>query len=416
MILRRPGGRLLAVWTLTGILILLAVPVGLRTSAAITGLAFLVEFLTEGQHPWLSRMTEAPVVEALPGPDGEDLRPDLWRPGGRHRVPWPGLVLVHGLTPEGKRDGRLAWTAARLARAGFAVAVPDLPALRAQRLRPEDALIVRETLVRLAAHPAVQPGPVVMLTVSVGLAPAALALAEPGQAERVRLLVALGGHADARELIRYFTTGAYGFGPAAGRVGVEPSLSTAFLARNLDLVPDARDRTAVADALRGQPLSPDAGPGARAVLALLQNRDPARVDALLDNLPAETRALRRPVARASRPVGVAAPHPRPRQERPGDSVHRERAARRGNRGPGPRCGRGADRSRGGGEADVAPAGRPAEALERLLRAAGRLSATRLGGAEAELGELHQQCVPVHPQETRSDRLVAAGAIESPQDE
>jgi fermentation-respiration switch protein FrsA (DUF1100 family) len=185
----------------------------------------------------------------------------------------------------------LAWTAARLARAGFAVAVPDLPALRAQRLRPEDALIVRETLVRLAAHPAVQPGPVVMLTVSVGLAPAALALAEPGQAERVRLLVALGGHADARELIRYFTTGAYGFGPAAGRVGVEPSLSTAFLARNLDLVPDARDRTAVADALRGQPLSPDAGPGARAVLALLQNRDPARVDALLDNLPAETRAL-----------------------------------------------------------------------------------------------------------------------------
>jgi fermentation-respiration switch protein FrsA (DUF1100 family) len=292
MILPRPAGRLLAAWAFAGLVILLIVPVGIRVSAGMTGLYFLVEFLTEGQHPWLSRMTAPPIVAALSGPVGADgAPPDLWHPGGGQRGPWPGLVLVHGLTPEGKRDARLAWTADRLARAGFAVAVPELPALRAQRLRPDDALIVRDTLTRLTAHPSVRRGPAAVLTVSVGLGPVAVALGEPGQAERVGVVLVLGGYADARELIRYFTTGAYAFGTAGGRAGVNPSLALTFLARNLDLVPDARDRAAVADALQGRPLRPDAGPGARSVLALLQNREPTRVDALLDALPAETRGL-----------------------------------------------------------------------------------------------------------------------------
>jgi fermentation-respiration switch protein FrsA (DUF1100 family) len=103
--------------------------------------------------------------------------------------------------------------------------------------------------------------------------------------------VALGGYADARELVRYFTTGTYAFAGTAGRAVVDPALAGSFLARNLDLVPDPRDRTAVGGVLEGRPAGPDAGPGARAVLALLQNRDPARVDALLDALPPETRAL-----------------------------------------------------------------------------------------------------------------------------
>ena len=292
MTLRRPVGRLLTAWALAALVILLAVPVGIRVGAGVTGLCFLVEFLTEGRHPWLSRATPPPVVEPLVGPGVSDaMPPDLWRPGGRMHAPWPGLVLIHGLTPDGKRDARLAWTADRLARAGFAVAVPELPALRAQRLRPDDALVVRDALERLAAHPSVQPGPVAVIAVSVGLAPVALALDEPALAERVRVVLALGGYADARELIRYFTTGTYAFDGTAGRAVVDPALAGSFLARNLDLVPDPRDRTAVGGVLEGRPAGPDAGPGARAVLALLQNRDPARVDALLDALPPETLAL-----------------------------------------------------------------------------------------------------------------------------
>ena len=130
-----------------------------------------------------------------------------------------------------------------------------------------------------------------IIAVSVGLGPVALALDEPALADRVRIVLALGGYAEARELVRYFTTGAYAFGETEGRVAVDPALAGAFLARNLDLLPDPRDRAALGSLLEGRPAGPDAGPGARAVLALLQNRDPARVDALLDALPAETRAL-----------------------------------------------------------------------------------------------------------------------------
>jgi pimeloyl-ACP methyl ester carboxylesterase len=290
----RPFGRLLAAWALATLVVLLATPVATRVWAGFTGLTFLVEFLTEGQRPWLSRTTPVPVVGSLAvgvGHVSQGAPPDLWHPGGRDHGPWPGLVLVHGLTADGKRDARLTWTAGLLARAGFAVAVPELPALKAQRLRPDDAAVVRDALDRLAADPIVRHGPVAVIAVSVGLGPVALALGEPALADRVGVVVALGGYADARELVRYFTTGAYAFDGTSGRAAVDPALAGAFLARNLDLVPDARDRVAVDEALRGHAVRPDAGPDARAVLALLQNRDPARVDALLDALPATTRAL-----------------------------------------------------------------------------------------------------------------------------
>jgi fermentation-respiration switch protein FrsA (DUF1100 family) len=289
---RQPIGRLLATWALAAAVIVLAAPVAIRAWAGVTGLCFLVEFLTQGQRPWLSRMTPAPVVEPLssPGTPGA-AAVDLWRPGGRGLGPRPGLLLVHGLTPDGKRDSRLAWTADRLARAGFLVAVPELPALRAQQLRPDDALVVRATLDGLAAHPLARRGPVAIIAVSVGLAPVALALDAPAAAARVGLLLALGGYGDARELVRYFTTGAYAFGESAGRAAVDPALTASFLARNPDLVPEPRDRGVVMDALEGRPGRGEPGPGGRAVLALLRNREPGRVDALLDALPFETREL-----------------------------------------------------------------------------------------------------------------------------
>jgi dienelactone hydrolase len=285
-----PGKRSLTVLVATALVIGLLIPVGIRVAAVVTGLRFLVEFLTDGEHPWLSRGTPPPAVGPLGGPSAAADGPDLYRPrdGGSPR---PGLVLVHGLTPYGKRDARLAWTADRLARAGFVVAVPELPALVAERLRPEDATIVRDTIVALGSHPAVRREPVAVITVSVGLGPVALALGEPTLAEQVRVVLALGGYADARELVRYFTTGAYAFGGTTGRTTVDPGLVWAFLIRNLDLVPDPRDRGLVARAGPTEPPPADAGPGARAVLALLRNREPGQVDGLLAALPPETREL-----------------------------------------------------------------------------------------------------------------------------
>jgi pimeloyl-ACP methyl ester carboxylesterase len=271
----RPLGRLLLAWSACGALLLLAAPLGARLGAGGTGLRFLAEFLSQGERPWLSAAVPGrPTREAVPLAGRS--RADRWRPPGN--PPYAPLVLVHGLTPEGKDDPRLGSAAALLARAGFLVLVPDLPGLRAQRLRPDDAAVVAAALDRLADEPEA-PGAPAIVAVSVGVQPAVAAAARaPGP---VRAIVSLGGFAEARALVRHFTTAA----------GLDPALAREFLLANLDLVRDPADRAAVQAALAGRPLSETAGAEARAVLAVLENRDPARVEALLAALPAETRAL-----------------------------------------------------------------------------------------------------------------------------
>ena len=285
--LAHPVARLLAAWAAGLVLLLLALPLGTRVGAGITALRFLAEFLTEGGRSWLSRATPPPVRRSVMLAGGAPA--DLWRP--TRTPPHPGLVLVHGLTPEGKDDPRLARAADLLARGGLAVMVPDLPAMRAQRLRPSDAEVVAAAVRALAATPGVPDADLTVLAISVGTGPAIGAAMDSEIQTRVRLWVSLGGYAEARELVRYFTTGAYAFQGISGRVRFDPALAREFLALNLDLVREPRDRAALQAGLSGASLPPDAGPEARAVLAVLENRDPARVDALLAALPPETQGL-----------------------------------------------------------------------------------------------------------------------------
>ncbi len=280
---RGPLGRLLLGWAACLAVLLLAVPLGQRVAAATTALRFLAEFLTDGARPWLSASTRPPLRESRALAPGAVA--DLWRPADR--PPHPAVVLVHGLTPDGKDDPRLARAADLLARAGLLVVVPDLPEMRAQRLRPGDAAGVAAAL----EHAARRRGEVAILAISVGSGPALAAAVEAPAAGRVRVVVTLGGYADARELVRYFTTGAYGFRGIAGRAPFDPAVARAFLVSNLDLVRDPSERAAVQAALGGRPLPASTGAEARAVLAVLENRDPERVDRLLAALPPETQAL-----------------------------------------------------------------------------------------------------------------------------
>ncbi|HSE95135.1 MAG TPA: hypothetical protein VLD61_04550, partial [Methylomirabilota bacterium] len=237
--------------------LLLALPLTLRVGAGLTAARFLGEFLTDGERRWLSATTPEPVVATVALEAGGTAT--LWRPP--RKPPWRGLVLVHGLTPDGKDDPRLQWAARLLARTGLAVIAPELPGLRNLRLSPDDAAPVAAAARRLAADPGVGRAPLIVVSISVAAGPVLAALADPGPGAPVELLVTLGGYADARELVRYFTTGAYAQGTVSGQRQIDPALVQAFLARNLDLVRD---------------------PAARALAA---NTDPGRVDALLAALP-----------------------------------------------------------------------------------------------------------------------------------
>jgi hypothetical protein len=221
---------------------------------------FLLEFLGDGRSAPLSAVSAEPVKRSLPPPVGRNLSADLYLSLAVRRS--PGLVLVHGLAPLGKDEPRLAQAARLLARAGWAVAVPTVDGLTRLRLRPEDAapVVAAVEALRTARHV-----PVSVLAVSLGGGPALLAATDAAPLDLAAVLV-LGGYASAPELLRYTLTGAYRFEGEGGR-SVPNEESIALFARaNVELVDAAGQR-------------------------LVDNRDPAAVDALLAALPPPTREL-----------------------------------------------------------------------------------------------------------------------------
>lgn len=242
--------------------VLLALPFLAGAASLILTTAFLVEFLGQGRGRPLSALTSEPVVRPLPATSGPrsvaadlHIRTALLRP--------PALVLVHGLSPEGKNDVRLREAAGLLARSGWAVAVPTVDGLTVLRLRPEDASAVSATVkaLRDAGYHRVA-----VLGISLGAGPALLAVTESDIAAGLSAVLALGGYASAVELLRYTLTGAYAYGGVSGRHPVQEAAIAQFARANPELVDEAGRR-------------------------LVENRDPANLDALVRALPQRTRDL-----------------------------------------------------------------------------------------------------------------------------
>jgi pimeloyl-ACP methyl ester carboxylesterase len=236
----------------------------------VTTAAFLAEFLSAGRWPALSALTETPASRPLaPGLD-------LHVP--RRVVPPAGLVLVHGVAPRGKDEPSLVGAALLLARTGWAVAVPTVDGLTQLRLRPDDAGPVSRAVAALrdAGYT-----PVSILAVSVGGGPALLAASDPVIARDVKAVLLLGGYASARELLRYALTGAYRFGNVAGRRETDREAVGRFARANAELLDAGAER-------------------------LLDNRDPAAVDALLEALPPSTKRLLDELSPGGRLGGVRA--------------------------------------------------------------------------------------------------------------
>ncbi|HYB69212.1 MAG TPA: hypothetical protein VEH80_01005 [Candidatus Bathyarchaeia archaeon] len=247
--------------------LLLSLPCLTGAVSLLLSTSFLVEFMSQGSWRPLSVLTDEPRVRPLPATIEDpatgrrsfaiDLyaRPALLRP--------PVLVLVHGLSPQGKDEPRLTGAAAMLARSGFVVAVPTIDGLTVLRLRPEDALPVSATVRALRDAGYQRPA---LLGISLGAGPALLAAADPQTAGSVSAVLAFGGYASAVELLRYTLTGSYTFGGISGRATIHEDAIAQFARANAELVDEAGRR-------------------------LVDNRDPARFDGLVAALPTRTRAL-----------------------------------------------------------------------------------------------------------------------------
>lgn len=237
------------------------------------------------QHTELGRTTPPPIRQRM-------VEADLWLPG-EGRAPRAALVLAPGFAELGRDDPRLLPVAESLARAGLAVRVPVLPGAQRLTLDPADTAALR----RAVAAEAAAGRRVAVAGISFAAAPALLA----GQEPAVGLVVTLGGFHAMEDLAVFAATGAHRApGEAAWRPGApNPWAAGGFLMAIAEAVPDPLDRRLLREAasrLLADPAAPLAelargmtGDGL-AALALVGERDPARVPARLAALPAAVRA------------------------------------------------------------------------------------------------------------------------------
>jgi pimeloyl-ACP methyl ester carboxylesterase len=226
---------------------------------------------------------------------GEAVAADLYLP----TEPMAALVLAPGLGRDGRRDARLVAFATALARARFAVMVPDVPNFQAQRVAASDGALLADALRYLLARPEGK-GSVGIAAVSYAAGPAVLAALSPDLAPRVDVIAAIGGYYDTASVVTFFTTGYFREDPEAPWLRRTPNAygKWVFVLANAERIDDARDRSALTamarrklDDLRADigDLDRGLGPEGRSVVDLLANADPARVPGLIAALPPAVR-------------------------------------------------------------------------------------------------------------------------------
>ena len=227
---------------------------------------------------------------------------DLYLPGDRVEA---GLVLVPGAAVDGKDDPTFVAFAESLARARFAVLVPEIANLRQLKVRATDARKIADAVRHLAGFVPEGEGesggpPVGIAAVSYAVGPAVMAAATPDAGPLVRFVAAVGGYYDLEAVITFFTAGVYRAGPGEPWQRATPNAygKWVFLRSNADFISLPSDRrlllamaerklqdleAGIADLAEG--LSPEG----RSVYALLENRDPEKVELLIGTLPARVR-------------------------------------------------------------------------------------------------------------------------------
>lgn len=282
--MRRAG---LLVLAALGALFIFGRPVAWSEAALV-----VFDVASGGASPWAD-LTPAPGETEVSWSGGEG---DLYLPAGKVRA---GLVLVPGAAALGRDEPRLQALARTLARAGFAVLVPELPEVRRFALSRRDADRVADALRHLQhIHPV---APLGVMAISYAVAPALIAATLPDLAPQVAFAVGIGGYRDAEAAIRFITTGAFRVQGDAREHRVEPNRygRWAFVLANIGRLENAADAAPLHDIAMRRQRDADAdisdlarmlGPQGKAVLALVDNRDPERVTTLIEALPPSIRS------------------------------------------------------------------------------------------------------------------------------
>jgi fermentation-respiration switch protein FrsA (DUF1100 family) len=283
MIMRRVG---LLVMAAIALLFLLGRPIAWSEAALV-----VFDVASGGASPW-HRVTSPPAESEVSWAGGEG---DLYAPAKVRAT----LVLVPGAAALGRDEPRLQALARTLARAGFAVLVPELPEVRLFALSRRDADRVADAMRHLRrTYP---QAPLGTMAVSYAVGPALIAATQPDLAPQLAFAVGIGGYRDSEATIRFMTTGAFRPQGDSREHRVEPNQygRWAFVLANVGRLGSVADQAPLYDIAQRRWRDPRAdisdlarllGAEGQAVLALVDNRDPDAVTALIEALPSSIRA------------------------------------------------------------------------------------------------------------------------------
>lgn len=231
----RSTRRLLLVAALGGAAAVLVVALAARYAPA---LLLTLALAAPAADARLSRWLGEAVMDEITFPAGErTIRADLYRPPGASTdaASPPGLVLVHGLSPAGRRQPDLARLARLLARHGQLVLVPELEGLAAFRLSGREVDEIRRAIDELRRR---TPS-VAVAGFSFGAGPTLLAASDM---DRLRYVGSFGGYADLGHVIAFLATGRHTFGDRRYAQPVETYNRWKLSALIAPFVEDAGDR------------------------------------------------------------------------------------------------------------------------------------------------------------------------------
>ncbi len=238
---------------------------------------------------WIAGWSAAPAIEEITVRAGETtLRADLYRPGSARAA----VLVVHGLSPAGRRHPELVRLARVFARHGYVVMAPHFDGLASFRLSGREIDEIKATLAELRRRSAA----VAVAGFSFGAGPALVAAADT---EGLAWVGSFGGYADLRNVIVYLTTGVHTFQDRRHAGRVEEYNRWKLAALLTPFVDDERDRerlALIASRRLANPsddtstLAAELGTSGRAVMDLVLSRREDLTLRLLDRLSPAARA------------------------------------------------------------------------------------------------------------------------------
>ena len=228
---------------------------------------------------------------------GRAHRGDLYLPSQSHG----GILFVPGAAQEGKNDPRVVTFAMALARANFAVLVPDLVNVHELKVGARDIREIADGFSYLVSRSDLAPqGCAGMAAASYALGPTVLAALEADIRNQVHFILGIGGYYDLKQVITFCTTG-YFREDGRGWHYLAPNEygKWVFALSNAERLSNPSDRKTMRAIAKRKMENSDASVEllvrplhveGHDLFELLTNKDPQRVPKLIAELPPAVRA------------------------------------------------------------------------------------------------------------------------------